>query len=461
MRQSTKKRLIITLAVLVVLGLAFPVSNLIITPSTAVGFPADVTGEPLAAKVAGTLERKCAFCHVSGAAMPFYAGLPVAKGMIGEDVREGLAFLDLPADLFPDGKGPAAEVGLAKLEYAAEKGTMPPGRFLLLHWNGGLGAAEREEILTWARKVRREQYATEGVAPEFLDGVVQPLPEPEGLDPKKVAVGEKLFHDKRLSKDDTIACASCHDLAKGGTDQARFSTGVDGAMGDINAPTVLNSGFQFKQFWDGRAATLEEQAAGPVTNPVEMAATWEQVLGKLEKDAAFMEAFGAAYPEGLSQETITAAIATFERTLVTTGSRFDEYLGGNEDTITAEEKKGFETFLDIGCATCHAGKLLGGQSFERMGIEGDYFADRGEVGKPDMGRFNVTQKERDRHRLKVPTLRDVVLTRPYFHDGSTEDLSAAVRTMARYQLGVELPDTEAAGIVSFLNTLTGQPKVPR
>jgi len=265
-----------------------------------------------------------------------------------------------------------------------------------------------------------------------------------------------LFHDARLSSDETVSCATCHDLAKGGTDQIRYSIGVGGAEGGINSPTVYNSGYQFLQFWDGRAADLQEQAAGPVTNPIEMAAEWETVLSKLSADKEFSRAFLAAYPEGITQETVTHAIAEFERTLITPNSAFDRYLTGEADALTAEQKQGYELFGEYGCTNCHVGSALGGQSFEKMGLEGDYIGDRGDPTEADRGRFSVTGDEADRGKFKVPTLRNIAQTYPYLHDGSTSDLAEVVRIMGQYQLGREIPDREAALVADFLGTLTGE-----
>jgi cytochrome c peroxidase len=230
-------------------------------------------------------------------------------------------------------------------------------------------------------------------------------------------------------------------------------------VGPINAPTTYNSGKIVRQFWDGRAATLEEQAAGPVHNPIEMGASWEVVIPKLEADPEYVQAFEALYPEeGITGEAIVDAIATFERSLVTVNSRFDQYLRGNKDAITEEEKQGYELFKSSGCVTCHVGSAVGGQSFERMGLKADYFEDRGNVQDVDRGQVNFTGNDDDRFKFKVPTLRNVAVTYPYFHDGQTANLTDAVKTMAKVQEGVELTDHEADLIVKFLRTLTGEYK---
>jgi cytochrome c peroxidase len=271
-----------------------------------------------------------------------------------------------------------------------------------------------------------------------------------------VALGKKLYHDSRLSGDGTVSCATCHALDKGGCDQLRFSKGINGAEGDINAPTVYNAGFHVRQFWDGRAANLKEQAGGPVTNPIEMGAQWPDVIAALEKDQEYVAAFDALFGGKITSNNIQEAIATFEESLVTTGSKFDRYLTGEIAALAPDEREGYELFKGNACSTCHTGAVLGGLSFELMGRREDYFADRGGIIKPDYGRFNFTGEEEDRHKFKVPTLRNVAVTFPYFHDGITSDLKEVVRIMAVYNSGESLSEGELDRIVAFLNTLTGE-----
>jgi cytochrome c peroxidase len=298
---------------------------------------------------------------------------------------------------------------------------------------------------------------------------LQPIPSIEALfeeleidfDPKKVELGRKLFHDPRLSNDDTLSCASCHDLRYAGADRAISATGVRGQIGPINTPTVFNSVFGISQFWDGRAASLEAQADGPPNAAGEMGSSWPQILGKLKRDATIVEAFQAVYPEiksgdDLKTEQVLSSIADFERTLVTPDGRFDRYLKGDIDALTDEEYSGYQLFKSSGCTTCHYGVAAGGKAFQPLGAKRNYFEHRLPLTHVDMGRFNVTKDERDRHVFKVPTLRNVELTAPYFHDGSQPTLEAAVRSMSRYQLDKEMSDEEISLIVQFLKTLTGE-----
>lgn len=287
---------------------------------------------------------------------------------------------------------------------------------------------------------------------------IQPLPlhQPD-LDLKLVDLGDRLFHDTRLSQDGTISCASCHVLSTGGTDRLPVSVGVGGIKGGINAPTVYNSGFNFAQFWDGRADTLEEQAAGPVHNPIEMNSNWHEAIGKLQRDPDMVMSFEALFDDGITPQNIVAAIAEFERSLVTSNSRFDRWLRGDDNALTDFELSGYRLFKSYGCISCHQGVNVGGNLYAYMGAMGDYFKDRNKViTTADLGRFNVTGREEDKHFFKVPSLRLAAINPPYFHDASVETLTEAVQVMGRYQLGRDIPDSDVKAIVAFLNTLVGE-----
>lgn len=288
-----------------------------------------------------------------------------------------------------------------------------------------------------------------------LEEPIYALPELPALDPEKVALGRQLFHDKRLSADNTIACASCHDLKRGGVDGRVVSTGVGGVAGDINAPSVLTAALNFRQFWDGRAASLEEQAGGPVVNPREMASTWPQVLDKLNADPEMREAFRRLYTDGLNADNVRSAIADFERTLPRP-SRFDRWLKGELNAISSEEEAGYQAFKKYGCVGCHQGVNVGGNLYQRFGIMAPYYVEKAAFTKADLGRYNATGKDEDRYVFKVPSLRNVALTAPYFHDGSAPSLEEAVGTMGRYQLGIDLQPRDVKRIVAFLKSLTSE-----
>jgi cytochrome c peroxidase len=294
-------------------------------------------------------------------------------------------------------------------------------------------------------------------SPMTLDSFqpVQPLPPLPALSPARVALGERLFHDRRFSADNTLACVSCHDLTRAGADGKRVSVGIGGALGGVNAPTVFNSALSFVQFWDGRAASLEEQAAGPIHNPLELGSNWAEVIARLNRDAGLVAEFRAAYPDGLTAANIADAIATFERSLLTLNSRFDRYLQGDANALSPLELEGYRRFRELGCSSCHQGALLGGNMYQKFGVLGDYFAGQPET-KSDLGRYNVTGRETDKHVFKVPSLRNVALTSPYFHNGSVDTLAEAVIIMGRYQLGRELEKRDVQAIVAFLNSLNGE-----
>lgn len=303
-----------------------------------------------------------------------------------------------------------------------------------------------------------ERLTLRGYAVTHENGAQALLPLPALIpdESEKVRLGESLFFEKRLSQDDSIACSSCHDLSRGGVDRLPVSVGIGGRLGSLNAPTVFNAAFNFVQFWDGRAVTLEAQVAGPIHHPREMGSDWPTVIAKLSADANYRARFAQIYPgRGISAETIADAIAAYERTLITPNSRFDRYLRGDEHALDALELAGYLRFIDYGCTSCHQGIGIGGNLFQRLGIMADFFADR-PVRTADLGRFNVTGREEDRHVFKVPSLRNVAVTPPYFHDGSAATLEEAVFIMGRYQLGRELSAEDVRAIVAFLHTLTGE-----
>jgi cytochrome c peroxidase len=285
---------------------------------------------------------------------------------------------------------------------------------------------------------------------------LEALPDAPRLDPKVVALGRRLFHEKRLSADGKVSCAGCHDLAKGGVDGKALSVGVEGKLGLVNAPSVYNASLNFVQFWDGRAPTLEEQIGAPFTNPIEMATTWERALAFLKADPSYTAEFAAAFPDGVTEANTRRAIADFERTLLTRGAPFDRFLAGDQQALSPEARAGYETFKAVGCIACHQGRNVGGNMFQRFGVLGDYFKDRGNVKESDYGRYNVTKNEADRYVFRVPSLRNVERTAPYFHDGSATTLAQAVQVMARYQLGRKLADDQVAGILAFLSSLSGE-----
>ncbi len=452
-----KKYIVIVIILAVILALAFPIVNLIVGPPVGTTLTDKKVDDPTFAKVLPILEKKCVNCHTKEYRLPFYANFPVAKGIIEADIKLGLFYMNMIKELFPGENKPPTEVALAKIEHTTLMNEMPPLRYIALHWDSMLSKEEQNLILSWVKSTRAKHYATQGISDSLKQEVVQPLPQKVDVDIRKVELGNKLYHDKRLSKDNTLACAGCHDLGTGGVDRKKFSVGVGEAVGPINAPTVYNALFNFVQFWDGRAIDLQEQADGPVNNPIEMASNWEEVTSKLNQDEEFTKAFLEVYPTGYNKDNFTNAIAEFEKTLITPNSRFDQFLLGKADALSPEEKEGYALFKKYRCATCHVGKAIGGQSFEKMGLKGDYFKDRGgEITEADLGRYNVTKNEDDKHKFKVPLLRNIAVTPPYLHDGSTDDLQKVVNIMLKYQVGKQIPKIEEEKIAKFLMTLTGE-----
>lgn len=285
---------------------------------------------------------------------------------------------------------------------------------------------------------------------------IQPINPQLELNRTKVALGNQLFYEAQLSHTNTISCASCHNLTTGGVDRLVRSVGVNGVVTSVNSPTVFNSGFNFRQDWNGRFETLEEHVGGAITQLDRMASSWDEVIGKLKRSPFYNKTFGQIYNDGITSENIADAIATFERSLITPNSRFDKFLRGDVSAITAEEKEGYRRFKNYGCVSCHQGVNLGGNLFQKFGIMGSYFSDRGNITEADFGRFNVTGKAEDLYVFKVPSLRNITLTAPYFHDGSAETLEQAIAIMAKYQLGRELSKETIDFIIKFLTTLTGE-----
>lgn len=269
----------------------------------------------------------------------------------------------------------------------------------------------------------------------------------------KVALGRMLFYEPRLSRSQTVSCNSCHALDKYGVDGAPVSTGHSGQKGSRNAPTVYNAAGHFAQFWDGRATTVEEQAKGPMLNPVEMAMPSEGfAVGVLKSIPEYLDAFRLAFPDQVDPVTFdnaALAIGAFERRLVTP-SRFDRYLAGDKVALTAAETHGYMVFRQIGCASCHNGATLGGQSFQKLGARLPW------KNQSDLGRYQVTRSADDKQVFKVPSLRNVEKTAPYFHDGTVATLPQAVRLMGRHQLDMSLRPGQVNAIVAFLNSLTGE-----
>lgn len=293
---------------------------------------------------------------------------------------------------------------------------------------------------------------------------ILPLPDKAtDVEPAKVSLGAKLFADKRFSADNSVSCQSCHLPDFGGADPRRHSVSAFGKVRELNSPTIFNVRYNTSGLnWTGRTKDLDAQIKGSIGNADTMAHDWGKVVQILAADAAMAAEFKAAYggDNPVSQENASHAIVSFEKSLVTP-SRFDDWLKGDDRAITAQEKAGYEKFKANGCVACHNGINVGGNSFMKMGLTGDYFADREKKGRgakvdPDKGRMAVTKKDEDLHVFRVPSLRNVALTAPYFHDGAVPSLDEAIDLMGRFQLGREIAPADRKDIEAFLRSLTGK-----
>ena len=451
-----KKSLVTAIVILLALVLGFAVYRF--------AFRKSIPDAPVSQQVAAILEQNgCYSCHSGQDGTPFYAKLPFADPILAH-IEIGTRFWDLRRE---DLENPS-EVLLSKLQHSVISGNMPLVEYKLIHWGTGFNKAEKSLLTEWILSQRQERFATGTACEAYAQHALQPIPDSLATDIRKVTLGRKMYNEARVSLDGTLSCATCHVIDKGGADSrgTRTSEGIYGQFGGINAPTVLNAAFNVEQFWNGRAHTLADQAAGPPVNPVEMGdQTWEQICERLSQDASLVAEFQSIYPEGITQATVTDAIAEYEKTLITPNDRLDQMLKGDENALTEEEKKGLAAFMDNSCAVCHVGKTLGGQSFETLGIYEDYYAAR-EQSNPDIvyndddkGLAGFTGDTADLHRFKVPGLRNISKTSPYFHDGTQATIEDAVRAMFRFELGVkEAPESDVASISAFLRTLDGEIK---
>jgi cytochrome c peroxidase len=286
---------------------------------------------------------------------------------------------------------------------------------------------------------------------------IQPLPLTIALDLNKVNLGQKLFRDPRLSADNRISCLSCHNLSQGGADHKAFSVGVHGRVGTVNAPTVYNAGFNADLTWNGRFETIEEFTEAVIQNPTAMGLGWQILIQKLQQVPEYQQGFAQLYPDGITNTNVMNVLAAYQRSLYTPNSRFDQYLRGNQQALSNSEKQGYQLFKAYGCVSCHQGMNVGGNLYQKFGTMGNYFRNRGRsITTADLGRYNVTKNPTDRFVFRVPSLRNVALTAPYFHDGSAQTLEDAITIMANFQLGRSLSPEDNARIAQFLRTLTGE-----
>ena len=285
---------------------------------------------------------------------------------------------------------------------------------------------------------------------EAVFELITPIPQKLDYDLEKAKLGKKLYMDTNLSKDKTVSCNSCHSIDNYGVDNLEFSLGVGGQLDTpFNTPSSFNAVFNFVQFWNGRAKDLIEQAKVPLLNPKEMGLTENEVVSIVKANPQYVESFKRLYG-GVSLDTIALAIAEYEKMLITPNSPFDRYLKGDVGAISEAAQRGFQVFKKNGCISCHQGQNIGGNMYQRVGVFADY------PNAQTLGRYEITGKEEDKMVFKVPSLRNIAKTAPYFHDGSIPTLEKAVQLMADYQLGRKLSSQDLADIIAFLNTLTGE-----
>jgi cytochrome c peroxidase len=298
-------------------------------------------------------------------------------------------------------------------------------------------------------------FSTEEASPTATDSPFAPLPLALDLDPRKVALGARLYIDRRLSGDGLVACVDCHALDRGGANAEARSTLPGRKPVPVNVPSIFNAAFYFRFGWSGRFEDIGQQLDFAMQSPAAMAGTWGRAVAASADDPAYAREFAALYPEGMSPESVREVLALYSLSLLTPNSRFDRFLRG-ERTLSADEQRGYDLFREYGCASCHQGIDVGGNMYQHFGVMEDYFANRGQLTEADYGLFNATKREEDKFVFRVPSLRNVALTAPYFHDASAATLEGAVTTMARFQLGRRLGDAERGQIVAFLGTLTGE-----
>lgn len=299
-----------------------------------------------------------------------------------------------------------------------------------------------------------------------------PLPKEIDYNKEKALLGKKLYFDPILSKDNTVSCATCHNLELSGVDNLKFSFGINGQIGDLNTPTVFNSIYNFRQMWDGRAKNLAHQIQFPITNPKEMGNNFDNLIKSLNKNSDYKKTFNKIYTEGITIETIGDALEEFQKTLITP-SPFDDFLRGNKNALTENQKKGYELFTKKGCISCHNGINIGGSLYARFGLIDEDIAKEflKSSNAPldveqdsnielyhdsNFGLYNVTENDFDKYYFKVPTLRNIAKTYPYLHNGRIETLQEAIKSIAKSQLGLDLTKKEIFLIEEFLKSLSGE-----
>ncbi len=463
-------------AAAVLIGLSGVAAAILMPAGSHEQLPVPSTPKQAKAVADKILQSKCADCH---SATPAFNGLSnlLSLGQVKRDIEGAQRAFTLE----PDGSVRSANVDFLKMDQVLRTRSMPPALYTMVHLGKGLTQTDVTLLRHHysSREAMKRAFAPirpEGMTAKEHTAYVWGLPDSSTNPDRetlakawgKVYLGHRLYFDTRLSTTNEVSCASCHDLTKGGTDNLAKSEGVPGPdgkpqLGGVNAPTVYNAEGNIRQFWDGRAADLQEQAGGPPLNPVEMGYShpedWKAIADKLSKDQEYRILFPLVYGDkGITGETITDAIAAFERTLVTPDSAFDRYLAGDDNAMTQQQKDGMEAFLTYGCATCHAGPTLGGQSFEYVNTHAPLRAHAKGYAEGAFGLRDFTKKEEHKDMFRVPNLRNIALTAPYFHTGTVNKLEDAVRIMFETQTRKTPNEALVADVTAFLQAQTGKYK---
>ena len=455
-KQSNWKYVLILLATGLVAAVGGKISQCVVDSmheSTVIPPMEPAAADAVASKV---LEMKCASCHAQDATYSKVLNF-FSFGLMRDHVEGAKRAFTLT----PDSSVRSGNVDYLKMDYVLRTRRMPPASYSAVHLGSRLTPTDVA--------ILRQKYKEEGALARAF-APIAPVAEPEtSLEKARIYLGYLLYHDGRLSTTNKVSCASCHDLTKGGTDNLAKSEGVPGPdglpqLGGVNAPSTLNAAGNIRQFWDGRAADLKEQAGGPPLNPVEMGFTcvadWDIIAHKLSRDPEIAALFAYVFGEhGITGDTVTAAIAAYEQTLVTPDSDFDRYLKGDEKALTDSQKAGMDSFVQLGCATCHSGPALGGISFEYVNTHGDFraLATPADYQEGAFGLQDFTKKPEHKDMFRVPNLRNVALTAPYFHTGTVNSLQEAVRIMIQTQNGSgAASDTTVKNITRFLEAQTGK-----
>lgn len=402
------------------------------------------------------LEMKCAACHAQDATYSKFLNF-FSFGLMRDHVEGAKRAFTLT----PDSSVRSGNVDYLKMDFVLRTRRMPPASYSAVHFGSRLTPQDVA--------ILRNRYKETGAAARAFAPIAPAVAPASNLEEARIYLGYLLYHDGRLSTNNKVSCSSCHDLTKGGTDNLPKSEGVPGPdglpqLGGVNAPTNLNAAGHIRQFWDGRAADLKEQAGGPPLNPVEMgyacAADWDIIAHKLSNDPQIVALFAYVFGDrGINADTITTAIAAYEQTLVTPDSAFDRYLKGDEKALTESQKAGMKSFVELGCVTCHSGPALGGISFEYINTHGDLraLATPADYSEGAFGLRDFTKKEEHKDMFRVPTLRNVALTAPYFHTGTVNSLQEAVSIMLKAQNGAGVTSEDTVkNITRFLEAQTGK-----